>query len=255
MGSRKLRRQALFESLERRILCLDGAMGTMLQQAGLTAADFGGPALEGCNEVLVRTRPDVILGVHRAYLAAGADIIETDTFGGAPIVLAEYGLEADAHALNRRAAELARQAADEFSAPDRPRFVAGSMGPTTKSISTTGGITFTELREAYYAQAKALAEGGADILLIETCLDTRNAKAALLAAQQVMRELGWKIPVIVSGTIERTGTMLGGQAADAFYVSVAHADLLAIGLNCATGPEFMTDHLRTLHEIAATRIS
>jgi 5-methyltetrahydrofolate--homocysteine methyltransferase len=255
MGSRELRRQALFESLERRILCLDGAMGTMLQQAGLTAADFGGPALEGCNEVLVRTRPDVVLGVHRAYLAAGADIIETDTFGGAPIVLAEYGLEASADELNRRAAELARQAADEFSTPERPRFVAGSMGPTTKSISTTGGITFTELREAYYVQAKALAEGGADILLIETCLDTRNVKAALLAVQQVMRELGSKIPVIVSGTIERTGTMLGGQAADAFYVSVAHADLLAIGLNCATGPEFMTDHLRTLHEIAATRIS
>ena len=255
MGSRELRRQALFESLERRILCLDGAMGTMLQQAGLSAADFGGPALEGCNEVLVRTRPDAVLNVHRAYLAAGADIIETDTFGGAPIVLAEYGLEADAHELNRRAAELARQAADEFSTPERSRFVAGSMGPTTKSISTTGGITFAELREAYYVQAKALAEGGADILLIETCLDTRNAKAALLAVQQVVREMGWKIPVIVSGTIERTGTMLGGQAADAFYVSVAHADLLAIGLNCATGPEFMTDHLRTLHEIAATRIS
>ncbi|MGA2328045.1 MAG: methionine synthase [Bryobacteraceae bacterium] len=255
MGSRELRRQALCESLDRRILCLDGAMGTMLQQAGLTAADFGGPALEGCNEVLVRTRPDVVLGIHRAYLAAGADIIETDTFGGAPIVLAEYGLEREAHELNRRAAELARQAAEEFSSPERPRFVAGSMGPTTKSISTTGGITFTALREAYYTQAKALAEGGADILLIETCLDTRNLKAALLAVQQVMRELGSKIPVMVSGTIERTGTMLGGQAADAFYVSVAHADLLAIGLNCATGPEFMTDHLRSLHEIASTRIS
>ena len=255
MGSRELRRQALFESLDRRILCLDGAMGTLLQQARLGAADFGGPALEGCNEVLVRTRPDIVMGVHRAYLAAGADIVETNSFGGTPIVLAEYNLASETHELNRRAAELARQAADEFSTPQRPRFVAGAMGPTTKSISTTGGITFTELRDAYYAQAAALAEGGADILLLETCLDTRNAKAALLAFQQLGGELGTQIPVIVSGTIERTGTMLGGQSVDAFYVSVAHADLLAIGLNCATGPEFMTDHLRTLHEIAATRLS
>jgi len=160
MGSRELRRQALLESLDRRILCLDGAMGTMLQQARLTAADFGGLALEGCNEVLVRTRPDVVLDVHRTYLEAGADIVETDSFGGTPFVLAEYNLQAETHELNRRAAELARQAADEFSTPERPRFVAGSMGPTTKSISTTGGITFSELREAYYAQAKALIEGG-----------------------------------------------------------------------------------------------
>jgi 5-methyltetrahydrofolate--homocysteine methyltransferase len=255
MGSREIRRQALFESLDRRILCLDGAMGTLLQQASLSAADFGGPALEGCNEVLVRTRPDVVLSVHRAYLAAGADIVETNSFGGTPIVLAEYGLAGETHELNRRAAELARHAADEFSTPQRPRFVAGAMGPTTKSISTTGGIAFTELRDAYYAQAGALVRGGADILLLETCLDTRNAKAALLAVQQLGAELGTQIPVIVSGTIERTGTMLGGQSVDAFYVSVAHADLLAIGLNCATGPEFMTDHLRTLHEIVSTRLS
>jgi len=255
MNPRELRRQALYESLEQRILCIDGAMGTMLQQAGLSAADFGGPAYEGCNEVLVRTRPDVVLGVHRAYLEAGADIIETNTFGGTPIVLAEYNLQEATHELNRRAAELARQAADEFSTPGRPRFVAGSIGPTTKSISTTGGITFTELREAYLAQARALIEGGVDILLIETCLDTRNAKAALLAVRQAMREMGVELPVMVSCTIERTGTMLGGQTSDAFYVSVAHADLLSIGLNCATGPEFMTDHIRTLSEIASTRIS
>ena len=156
MNPRELRQQALYESLEQHILCIDGAMGTMLQQAGLSAADFGGPALDGCNEVLVRTRPDVVLGVHRAYLEAGADIIETNTFGGTPIVLAEYNLQDATHELNRRAAELARQAADEFSTPARPRFVAGSIGPTTKSISTTGGITFAELREAYLAQARAL---------------------------------------------------------------------------------------------------
>ncbi len=255
MKSRELRRTALYESLDRRILCMDGAMGTMLQQARLTAADFGGPALEGCNEVLVRTRPDVVLNVHRAYLEAGSDIIETNTFGGTPIVLAEYNLQNDAHDLNRRAAELARQAADEFSTAERLRFVAGAMGPTTKSISTTGGITFSELRENYYVQARSLIEGGVDILLIETCLDTRNAKAALLAAGQAMHEAGAEIPIMVSGTIERTGTMLGGQAIDAFYISVAHAGLLSIGLNCATGPEFMTDHLRTLNEIVATRVS
>jgi len=230
-------------------------MGTALQQARLAAADFGGAQFEGCNEALVRTRPDVILDVHRAYLEAGADIIETNTFGGAPIVLAEYGLAQEAAELNRRAAELARQAADAFSTAGRPRFVAGAAGPTTKSLSTTGGITFAEMRETYAVQMRALAEGGVDILLIETCLDTRNAKAAILAAQQVRRETGLDLPIIISCTIERTGTMLGGQTADAFYVSVAHAQPLAIGLNCATGPEFMTGHLRTLHEIAATRIS
>ncbi len=246
------RQQALREALETRILVLDGAMGTMVQQRGLKAEDFGGASLEGCNENLVRTRPDVILDIHRAYLEAGADIVSTDSFGGARIVLAEYGLQDHAAEINRRAALLARQAADEFS---QPRFVAGALGPTTKSITVTGGVTFQELEDCFHQQAAALVEGGADILLIETCQDTRNVKAALVAAQRVMRELGRRIPVMVSGTIEPTGTMLAGQAADAFWVSVAHADLLAIGLNCATGPEFMTDHLRTLHELAWTRIS
>jgi len=141
MDDRKWRRQALLEALESRILCLDGAMGTLLQQARLTAGDFGGAQLEGCNEVLVRTRPDVVLGVHRAYLEAGADLIETDTFGGTSIVLAEYGLAGEARELNRAAARLARQAAEEFSTPARPRFVAGAMGPTTKAITVTGGVT------------------------------------------------------------------------------------------------------------------
>lgn len=254
MGSREFRRQALLDFLASRIVCLDGAMGAMIQRAGLSAADFGGPEFEGCNEVLVRTRPDVILGLHRAYLEAGADIIETDTFGGTPLVLAEYNLADSAPELNRRAAELARQAADAFSSAGRPRLVAGSIGPTTKSLSTTGGVTFAGMRETYLVQMRALAEGGVDLFLIETCLDTRNTKAALLAAQQARRETGFDIPIAISGTIERTGTMLGGQTADAFYVSVAHAQPLAIGLNCATGPEFMTDHLRTLHEIAATHI-
>src|SRR5207249_8362808 len=152
--------KALREVLAHRILVLDGAMGTMLQQRNLTATDFGGAALEGCNENLVRTRPDVVLDIHRKYLEAGADLIETDTFGGAPLVLGEYGLAADAHELNKRAAELARQAADELSTPQKPRYVAGSMGPTTKAITVTGGVTFEQLREAYYVQAKGLVEGG-----------------------------------------------------------------------------------------------
>ncbi len=247
--------QALNDAMESRILVLDGAMGTLLQQEHLTAADFGGPALEGCNENLVRTRPDVVLKVHRAYLEAGADIICTDTFGGAVIVLAEYGLQDQARELNRAAALLARQAADEFSTPAWPRFVAGSMGPTTKAITVTGGVSFDELRRAYHQQAQGLVEGGADILLLETCQDTRNVKAGLLGIGQLGGELGFKVPVIVSGTIEPMGAMLAGQPVDAFWVSVAHADPLAVGLNCATGPDFMTDHLRTLHELAWTRIS
>src|ERR1700682_4155770 len=152
--------KALRQLLEQRILVLDGAMGTMLQQCDLSAADFGGAALEGCNEILVRTRPDVVLDIHRKYFAAGSDIVETNSFGGAPIVLAEYGLAKDSAELNRRAAELARQAADEFSTSAKPKFVAGSVGPTTKAITVTGGVTFEELRETYYIQAKGLLAGG-----------------------------------------------------------------------------------------------
>lgn len=243
------------DALNSRILVLDGAMGTMLQQRHLTAADFGGAELEGCNENLVITRPDVILDVHRAYFEAGSDIVETDTFGATRIVLAEYGLEDRVYELNFAAAKLARQAADEFSTPGRLRFVAGSIGPTTKAITVTGGVTFPELQQNFYDQAKGLVAGGVDILLVETCQDTRNIKAALLGISRLSHELGYRIPVMVSGTIEATGTMLAGQTADALYSSLEHAELLSIGLNCATGPEFMTDHIRTLHEMATTRIS
>ena len=238
--------QALRELMGQRVLVLDGAMGTMLQQRDLSAKDFGGAALEGCNEVLVRTRPDVVLDIHRKYFAAGADIVETDTFGGTPLVLGEYGLSGEAHELNKKAAELAREAAGEFAKPGRPRFVAGSMGPTTKAITVTGGVTFEGLRENYYVQAKGLVEGGADLLLVETCQDTRNIKAALLAIEKLSKEIGERVPVIVSVTIEPMGTMLAGQTVEAMWASLKHAKPLAFGMNCATGPEFMTDHIRTL---------
>ena len=247
--------KALRELLSERILVLDGAMGTMLQQRHLTAEDFGGAALEGCNENLVRTRPDVVLDIHRKYFEAGSDIVETNSFGGATIVLAEYGLAADAHFLNKRAAELARQAADEFSTPGKPRFVAGSVGPTTKAITVTGGVTFEGLGEAYYAQAKGLVEGGVDLLLVETCQDTRNIKAALLAIQKLSKEIGMQVPVIVSVTIEPMGTMLAGQTVEAMWASLRHAKPLAFGMNCATGPEFMTDHIRTLSQLSSEFVS
>src|SRR5712675_430740 len=212
--------RALRDLLSQRILVLDGAMGTMLQQRNLTAEDFGGAALEGCNENLVRTRPDVILDIHRKYFDAGSDIVETNSFGSAPIVLAEYGLAADAHFLSHRSAELARQAADEFTKPGKPRFVAGSMGPTTKSLTVTGGVTFDELREAYRVQAKGLIEGGVDLLLVETCQDTRNIKAAILAIHNLSNEIGSQVPFIVSVTIEPMGTMLAGQTIEALWASL-----------------------------------
>src|SRR5579862_1961325 len=246
---------ALRELLRERILVLDGAMGTMLQQANLTAADFGGPHLEGCNENLVRTRPDVVLDIHRKYLEAGADIVETNSFGGTPLVLAEYGLAADALELSKRAAALARQAAEEYSTPGKPRFVAGSMGPTTKAITVTGGVTFEELLDSYYVQAKGLIEGGSDLLLVETCQDTRNIKAATLAIQKLSKEIGMPVPFLISVTIEPMGTMLAGQTVEAMWASLRHAHPLAFGMNCATGPEFMTDHIRTLSSVTGEFVS
>jgi 5-methyltetrahydrofolate--homocysteine methyltransferase len=247
--------KVLRELLRGRILVLDGAMGTMLQQRSLTAADFGGAALEGCNENLVRTRPDVVLDIHRKYLEAGSDIVETNSFGGTPLVLAEYGLAAEAHSLNKRAAELARQAADEFTTPGKPRFVAGSVGPTTKAITVTGGVTFDELRETFYVQAHGLIEGGADLLLVETCQDTRNIKAAILAIHRLSRETGSEVPFIVSVTIEPMGAMLAGQTVEAMWASLRHVKPLAFGMNCATGPEFMTDHIRTLSQLTGEFVS
>jgi 5-methyltetrahydrofolate--homocysteine methyltransferase len=246
---------ALRELLRERILVLDGAMGTMLQQANLTADDFGGAHLEGCNENLNLTRPDVVLSIHRKYLEAGSDIIETNTFGSTPLVLAEYGLGSQARAISRRAAELATQAAAEFSKPSKPRFVAGSMGPTTKAISVTGGVTFSDLHKNYLEQAHGLIEGGADVLLLETCQDTRNIKAGILAVQDLSRQIGTPVPLMISATIEAMGTMLAGQGIEALWASLDHVELLSLGLNCATGPEFMTDHLRTLQSLTTRFVS
>jgi len=247
--------RALRELLEERILILDGAMGTMIQQSNLSAADFGGASLEGCNEHLVVSKPEVVLDIHRRYLEAGADIIETNSFGGASIVLAEYQLQEQAYAINRKAAELGRRAADEFSTPSKPRFVAGSMGPTTKAITVTGGVTFAELQEAYFEQARGLVDGGADLLLLETCQDTRNIKAGALAVERLARELGLQIPLMISVTIEPMGTMLAGQSVEALWASLDHLDLISLGLNCATGPEFMTDRLRTLQSLTRRYVS
>ncbi len=254
MQSRFDRIRLLNECLAERILVLDGAMGTQLQRAGLTAEDFGGAALEGCNENIVLTRPDVVRKIHADYCEAGADIVETNTFGAIDIVLAEYGLEGQVARINAEAGRLAREAADAYSTSGRPRFVAGAMGPSTKSITVTGGVTFAELVSAYRDQSLALAEY-ADLLILETCQDTRNIKAALIGIGQALRQYGLRIPVIVSGTIEPMGSMLAGQTAEALVVSLEYAEPLGIGLNCATGPEYMTDHIRTIHETATPLVS
>ncbi|HTA47212.1 MAG TPA: methionine synthase [Bryobacteraceae bacterium] len=246
---------ALDDALATRILIMDGAMGTMLQEYHPTPADFGGAALENCNEHLCVTHPDWIVGIHRAYLEAGADIIATNSFQGSPIVLAEFGITDKARELNILAARLARQAADEFSTTAKPRFVAGAMGPTTKSLTLRGDVSFHQLSESYYVQAKGLIEGGCDLLLLETGFDTRNVKAGIFAIRKLEGECGIEIPLMVSGTIERWGAMLAGQTVDAFCASVTHARPISIGLNCATGPDLMTDHIRTLAQMATTRIS
>ena len=251
----KERIESLKSALRERILVIDGAMGTAIQSFDLGPDDFGGPEYEGCNENLVLTRPDVIESIHRGHLDAGADIIETDTFGSTAIVLAEYDLAHEARRLNYEAAALARRVADSAASPDKPRFVAGSMGPTTKTISVTGGATFEELADSYHTQAAGLMEGGVDVLLLETGQDTLNIKAGLEGIDRAFAELGREVPVAVQGTVEPMGTLLAGQDVEALYVSLAHRDLLWIGINCATGPTFMTDHIRTLAAISKFPVS
>ena len=245
----------IYEQLEKRILVIDGAMGTMLQNENLTADDFGGEELDGCNENLVLTRPDVIQKVHEAYLEAGADIICTNTFGSTPLVLNEYDLGDKADEINTAAVQLAIAARDKFSTTEWPRFVAGAMGPTTKTLSVTGGVTFEEIQQNFYVQTKGLVKAGVDLLLLETSQDMLNVKAATLAVREVFDELGVELPVMISGTIEPMGTTLAGQSIEAFYISIEHINPLSVGLNCATGPEFMTDHIRSLSELATSYVS
>ena len=208
-------------ALARRILVVDGAMGTQIQARNLGPDDFGGADYEGCNEYLNLTRPEVIADIHRAYLDAGADIIETNTFGATAVVLGEYDLAEHARRINRAAAAIARRAAADYTAADaaKPRFVAGAMGPTTRTISVTGGLTFDELASDYHQQAAGLIEGGADVLLLETSQDTINIKAGLEGIDRAQAELSSAVPVAVQGTIEPMGTLLAGQDAEALYTS------------------------------------
>lgn len=246
---------SLQETLKERILILDGAMGTMIQQANLTAEDFGSDDLDGCNELLVLTRPDVISGIHEAYLQAGSDIIETNTFGSTAVVLAEYDIPEKAREINLAAARLARDACDKYSTPEKPRYAAGALGPTTKTLSVTGGVTFDQLIQDYREQVLALMEGGVDCILIETCQDTLNVKAASIGVRQAFTEMKQELPIMISGTIEPMGTTLAGQSIESFYISLEHLKPISMGLNCATGPEFMRDHIRTLSSISSSAVS
>ncbi|CAM2841067.1 methionine synthase [Paenibacillus taichungensis] len=246
---------SLHDALKQRILILDGAMGTMIQQVDLTGADFGGEDLDGCNEMLVLTRPELIQRIHEEYLEAGADLIETNTFGATSVVLAEYDIQDRAREINLEAARIAKAAADRFSTPESPRYVVGAMGPTTKTLSVTGGVTFQELIDSYFEQALALIEGGVDALLLETSQDTLNVKAGSIGIQQAFEQSGIKLPLMISGTIEPMGTTLAGQNIESFYISLEHLNPISVGLNCATGPEFMRDHIRSLSGMASVAVS
>lgn len=256
--------EKLYKALEERILVLDGAMGTMLQRYKFTEENYRGDRfknwehpVKGNNDLLSLTQPQAIAEVHRKYLEAGADIIETNTFSATTIAMADYHMEELVYELNFNSAQIARKVCDEFTAqnPSQPRFVAGSMGPTNKTASLSPdvndpgfrAITFDELRIAYKQQAEALLDGECDILLVETVFDTLNAKAALFAIDEIQEERGIKIPIMVSGTItDASGRTLSGQTAEAFLISVSHINLLSIGLNCALGAEQLTPYLETL---------
>jgi 5-methyltetrahydrofolate--homocysteine methyltransferase len=238
--------KSFIEVLKERVLVFDGAMGTNLQAQNLTAEDFGGKEFEGCNEYLIISKPEAVKKVHLDFLEAGADIIETNTFGSNEIVLAEYNLQHLAYEISRKAARLAKDLATEFSSSDKPRFVAGSIGPGTK-LPSLGHITFRELEKSYYPQISGLFDGGVDILCIETCQDLLQIKAALSAAMKVFEEKKIKIPVIVSITIETTGTMLMGTDISAALTTLEPYDIIdVIGMNCATGPKEMSENVRYL---------
>ena len=243
--------QQIQDIVKERILILDGAMGTMIQQCGLTEGDFRGerfadlPGLQkGNNDLLCLSRPEVIVGIHNRYLGVGVDIIETCSFNAQRISMADYGCEHLCREINLAAARIARACADAMSTPDKPRFVAGSIGPTNKTCSISPdvndpakrGVTYDELVEAYDEQIEALVEGGVDALLIETIFDTLNAKAAIYAAECVMERRGQRLPIMLSVTIsDAAGRTLSGQTLEAFLASVNHADIFSVGLNCSFG--------------------
>ena len=260
------RAAALAQILKERIVILDGAMGTMIQRHKLSEADYRGErfkdhpkSLKGNGDLLQLTRPDVISAIHAQYLAAGADIVETNTFGATSVAQADYGLGAFAREINLAGARLARAECDRFSSGDKPRFVAGALGPTPKTASISPdvndpaarNVTFAELRDAYREQAEGLLEGGCDLFLVETIFDTLNAKAAIFALDELMEASGERLPVIVSGTVtDASGRILSGQTVGAFWHSVRHARPLAIGLNCALGAALMRPYVEELARIA-----
>lgn len=263
----------IHDILKNRILVLDGAMGTMIQRHELTEEDFRkgwfdnhGKPLKGNNDLLSLTRPDIIREIHRAYFEAGADIAETNTFSGTTIAQADYDLESAVYDINYHGAKIAREVADEYTAktPDKPRFVAGSIGPTNRTASISPdvndpgfrAITYDELVTAYKAQIHALIDGGVDTLLVETVFDTLNAKAALFAIRDVFEERGIELPVMVSGTItDQSGRTLTGQTADAFLISMEHFPLLSVGLNCALGASMMRPYLQILSKSTSFGVS
>ena len=261
------------EILSQRIMVLDGAMGTMIQRYNLTEDDFRGERfkdhahpLKGNNDLLSITRPDVIREIHRQYFEAGSDIVETNTFSSTTVAQADYHLESVAYELNFESARIAKEVAKEFTDrdPSKPRFVAGALGPTNKTASISPdvnnpgyrAITFDQLVEAYYEQAKGLVDGGVDLLLVETIFDTLNAKAALFAIQTLLENIDKKIPVMVSGTItDASGRTLSGQTTEAFLISISHVDLLSVGLNCALGANQLRPYLQVLSRKAECFVS
>ena len=257
---------ALAALLQQRIAIIDGAMGTMIQRHRLSEADFRNQRLaahpselKGNNDLLVLTRPDIIREIHGQYLAAGADIIETNTFGATRIAQQDYGLAHLAREMNVAAARLAREAADAHATPDHPRFVAGALGPTPRTASISPdvndagarNVSFDELRDAYREQAEGLLEGGCDLFLVETIFDTLNAKAAIFALDELMETTGERLPVVISGTVtDASGRILSGQTVGAFWNSVRHARPLAVGLNCALGAAVMRPYIEELSKVA-----
>jgi 5-methyltetrahydrofolate--homocysteine methyltransferase len=263
----------ILEAIKERILVLDGAMGTMLQRYNFSEEDFRGErfkdfphSLKGNNDLLSITQPEAVKEVHRKYFQAGADIVETNTFSGTTIGMADYYLEDFVYELNYQSAKIAREVADEFTAknPEKPRFVAGSIGPTNRTASMSPdvndpgyrAVTFDDLRIAYKQQVEALIDGGSDVLLVETIFDTLNAKAALFAIEEVKEERNLDIPVMVSGTItDASGRTLSGQTVEAFLISVSHIPLLSVGFNCALGADLLKPYLKTLSHNTSFNIS